>query len=91
MQDDVRVRFGERLRELRRARRMSQEELAFRSGLTQTYLSQVEKGQRNISLVNIEKLAKALGVSLRVLMPEDIRSPSTRDEGPDQVPHSGKP
>ena len=82
MDEDVRALFGERLRELRRARQLSQEELAFRSGLTQTYVSQVEKGQRNISLRNIARLAKALEVYLRCLMPEETNlrdSPPSND------------
>ena len=59
---DIRVRFGKRLRELRESRRLSQEELAFRSGLHRTYVSSSERGQRNVSLVNIGKLAMALDI-----------------------------
>ena len=59
---DIRIRFGRRLRELREARKFSQEELAFRSGLHRAYVSSTERGQRNVSLVNIEKLANALDV-----------------------------
>lgn len=66
---DVRVRFGERLRELRSKKGISQEELAERAGLHRTYVSSVERGERNISLVNIEHLARALGVTLAELMP----------------------
>lgn len=69
--EDVRQLFGEKLRAIRLAKQMSQEELAFRSGLHPTYVSSVERGKRNISLVNIKKLADALDVPLRVLMPDE--------------------
>lgn len=69
--DDVLVRFGNRLREVRQAAGVSQERLAELAGLHRTYVSSVERGLRNISLVNIEKLARALEVSLAELMPAD--------------------
>ncbi len=58
----VQAAFGRRLRELRQERGVSQEELAFRSGLHRTYVSSAERGQRNVSLINIYKLATALEV-----------------------------
>jgi len=61
-ENDIRLRFGRRVRQLRLARRLSQEELAFRAGLHRTYVSSTERGQRNVGLLNIERLAKALGV-----------------------------
>lgn len=61
---DVQVRFGQRLAQLRRERGLSQEELAFRAGLHRTYVSSAERGQRNVSLVNIEKLCTALGTDI---------------------------
>ena len=66
---DVFVRFGRKLREVRGRTGISQEKLADRAGLHRTYVSSVERGERNISLQNIEKLAKALGVSMAELMP----------------------
>lgn len=59
--------FGERVRELRLARRLSQEELAFKSGVHRTYLGGIERGERNPSLKNIAAIAEALGVSLSEL------------------------
>ena len=64
LRNDIRVRFGQRLRQLRRARGWSQEELAFRAGLHRTYVSSTERGQRNVALVNLEKLSKALEVEM---------------------------
>jgi transcriptional regulator with XRE-family HTH domain len=66
---DVLVRFGNRLRQIRERVGISQEKLAELAGLHRTYVSSVERGKRNISLLNIEKLADALDVSPRQLMP----------------------
>lgn len=65
----MQVRFGERLREIRRKKGISQEKLAGLAGLHRTYVSGVERGERNISLVNIERLAIALDVAMSDLMP----------------------
>jgi transcriptional regulator with XRE-family HTH domain len=60
--DSVLVRFGNRVRELRKKKGLSQEGLALESGLDRSYVGGVERGERNISLENIDKLARALGV-----------------------------
>jgi transcriptional regulator with XRE-family HTH domain len=60
--DDPRLLFGARVRELRLSLGLTQKELAERSGLHHTYISSVEMGERNVSLVNITRLAAALGV-----------------------------
>ena len=62
---DIKLRFGNRLRELRQQQSLSQEKLAFLCGLHRTYISDVEIGKRNISIENIERLSKALAVSLQ--------------------------
>ena len=59
--------FGERVREARKTLSISQEELSFRTGLDRTYISGIERGVRNPSLKNINKLAKALKVSVSSL------------------------
>jgi len=64
---DIKATFGKRLRELREAKGMSQESLAHEAGLDRTYVSSVERGKRNISLENIERLANALGVRVKDL------------------------
>jgi transcriptional regulator with XRE-family HTH domain len=66
-------RFGVKLRSLREAAGVSQEKLADMAGLHRTYVSSVERGQRNISLLNIERLALALEVPLKDLMPDDAK------------------
>ncbi len=61
---DIKLSVGKRVKELRNKLKISQEELADLAGLDRTYITSVECGKRNISIVNIEKLAKALKVSL---------------------------
>lgn len=67
--DDVLQRFGDRLRSIRLRKGISQEKLAEIAGVHRTFVSSVERGERNISLQNIARLAKALDVPLRHLMP----------------------
>ncbi len=61
----VKERFGARLRHIRREKGLSQEALALNCGLDRTYIGGVERGERNISLVNIHRIARALGISAR--------------------------
>lgn len=63
----VKAAFGQRVRELRTKKGLSQEALAMACDLDRTYIGGIERGERNVSLVNIEKIAAALGVSIRVL------------------------
>ena len=53
-------KFGIKIKEIRQELSISQEELSFRAELHRTYISSIELGKRNVSLINIEKLAKAL-------------------------------
>ena len=66
-QSQVQRHFGERVRELRKQKNLSQEALAHICDLDRTYVGGVERGERNISLLNINKIAQALGVSAREL------------------------
>ena len=61
--------FGARLREVRKQKGFSQEGLALACGLDRTYLGGVERGERNISLINIYKIASALGISAKEIFP----------------------
>ena len=60
--EDICAAFGRRVRELRKERGFSQEELAHRAGLHYTYVGGIERGERNPALVNIGKIARALKV-----------------------------
>lgn len=60
----VLVIFGERVRELRKEKELSQEELSFKADLHRTYIGMIERAEKNITLANIEKIAKALNVEL---------------------------
>lgn len=64
---DIKKRFGLAIRQRRYELGISQEELSFRAGLHRTYISDIERGSRNTSLENIEKLAKALEISVSAL------------------------
>jgi transcriptional regulator with XRE-family HTH domain len=65
--EDVRIRFGKALRHHRHKLNVSQEEFADMCGLDRTYIGGIERGERNVALVNIEKIALALRVSLAQL------------------------
>ena len=62
---DVKLKIGQRIKELREASSISQKELSYTADLDRSYIASVENGQRNISIVNIEKIATALGVTLK--------------------------
>src|SRR5690348_16777007 len=64
---DIKNQFGTAVRTRRKRMGISQEELAGRAGLHRTYVADIERGARNLSLANIEKLAKALDVSIPAL------------------------
>lgn len=66
---EIKLAVGRRLRELRTDARLSQEDLGFKSGLHRNYIGGIERGERNVAVVNIAKLAKALGVRPRDLLP----------------------
>jgi len=64
---DIRIRFGRAIRRIREEQEINQEEAAERCGLHRTYYSGVERGIRNVSLVNLEKVSKGLKTSLTQL------------------------
>lgn len=64
---DIRIRFGRAIRRLREEQQINQEEAAERCGLHRTYYSGIERGVRNVSLVNIERISKGLRISLSKL------------------------
>jgi transcriptional regulator with XRE-family HTH domain len=68
--EEVRVRFGKSVRKRREKLGVSQEEFADRCNLDRTYIGGIERGERNVALVNIEKIAKAFRISLADLFKE---------------------
>lgn len=67
---DILVRFGRAVRTKRLSLDLTQEELAEKAELHRTYIADIERGTRNVSLQNIEKLALALGCNLQALFAE---------------------
>jgi len=63
--------IGDRIRESRQARKWTQAELAERCRLHRTYIGSVERGERNISILNLRRIAKVLRVTLTALFPAD--------------------
>lgn len=61
---NIQEKFGKRVRDLRSKKGISQEALAHNADLDRTYMTSVENGKRNISIQNIEKIIKALGISV---------------------------
>ncbi len=82
MPTDPRILFGMRLAEVRKAKGLSQERLALESGLARSYLGDVERGQRNIALLNIHRLAETLGVSPAALLEPPVTESVMRKRAP---------
>ena len=58
---EIRAKIGLRIKELRKAKGLSQEQLALKAEIDRTYMASVENGKRNVAIVNIEKIVTALG------------------------------
>ena len=67
-QSSARQRFGANVRRLRQAKGLSQEGLAQMAGIHRTYIGSVERGERNVSIDNMERIAAALGASIADLL-----------------------
>jgi len=65
---DILVRFGERVRELRKKRDLSQEAFAAECGMDRTYMGGIERGERNVALRNIQRIAETLDLTVAQLM-----------------------
>lgn len=64
---EILLLFGEKVRKLRNEKNLSQEQLSFKAELHRTYIGMIERAEKNITLVNIEKIAKALDVEIKDL------------------------
>jgi len=62
---NVKLKIGQRIKELREQANMSQKDLSYAADLDRSYIASIENGQRNVSIVNIEKIAFALNVTLK--------------------------
>ncbi|MDC9724203.1 MAG: helix-turn-helix transcriptional regulator [Urechidicola sp.] len=67
---NILIKFGERVREIRKEKGLSQEELAHKADLHRTYIGMIERAEKNITILNIEKIANALEVSIKDLFNE---------------------
>lgn len=67
MKNELLVKFGERIRSLRKERKWSQEKLAEETGFHRTYIGMIERGERNPSLINIQVFAEAFEMEINAL------------------------
>lgn len=68
MKESILIKFGQRVRILRKSKNLSQEQLAELTGFHRNYIGMIERGERNPALVNIEIFANAFGMSLSELL-----------------------
>ena len=69
---DIKSKIGQRLRELRKQKGLSQEKFSFECELDRTYIASIEQGKRNVSIANIEKIATALDMSVSEFFNYDL-------------------
>jgi transcriptional regulator with XRE-family HTH domain len=68
MDSKILTRFSNKVKKLRKSKGWTQEELAVRTGLHRTYIGSIERCERNVSLINVEKIADALKVPVETLV-----------------------
>jgi transcriptional regulator with XRE-family HTH domain len=68
MKKDILKNFGDRVRKERLKLGLSQEDLAVKAGVHRTYIGMIERAEKNITLLNIEKIAKALSIPVKELL-----------------------
>lgn len=69
--------FGKPVRRLRQEKGYSQEEFSFRVGLHQTYVSSIERGERNVTIQTADRIARALGITLADLFGQLAENPDS--------------
>jgi transcriptional regulator with XRE-family HTH domain len=74
--DIVLVEFGKRIQKLRKEKNISQEKLAELAGLHRTYIGMIERGEKNITLRNINRIANAINIDIKDLFNKDNNSKS---------------
>ena len=67
----ISIKFGNKVRKIRSNNNLSQEELAHKAGVHRTYIGMIERAEKNITLINIEKIANGLGVEIVELLSLD--------------------
>ena len=67
MNQNILIEFGKKIREIRKEQEISQEELAHKANLHRTYIGMIERAEKNITLINIQKVAKALEKNIKEL------------------------
>ena len=67
LEKNILLKFGLKVRDIRKERGLSQEKLAHKANLHRTYIGMIERAEKNITLLNIEKIAKALRVEIKDL------------------------
>ena len=75
--ENIQKLIGDRLRDLRRRKGLSQEKLGWKAKLHYTYIGAIERGEKNVSIITLGKIAKALGISVNEIFnfPMDIKAP----------------
>jgi len=74
MEKQTLIEFGKHIRDMRKKANLSQEDLALSAGLDRSYIGGIERGERNVSLLNLKKLAIALGITMSELLNYELDS-----------------
>ena len=69
---DIKLKIGRRIKELREQAKMAQKDLAYAADLDRSYIASIENGQRNVSIVNIEKICNALETTISTFFNSEI-------------------
>lgn len=72
MKQEILVIFGRNVRKIRIKQNLSQEQLSYKADLHRTYIGMIERAEKNITLVNIEKIAKALNIKIQDLFNDNL-------------------
>jgi transcriptional regulator with XRE-family HTH domain len=77
---DVKLKIGQRIKELRGLSNISQKDLSYAADLDRSYIASIENGQRNVSIINIEKIAIALNVTIKEFFNDNEFDKHTRGD-----------